>query len=453
VNNSADTPITIKGYVTDPKFVGYQILTNYENTYWLRLVGRDAWMLYLVLRSFCHDGNPMCHPSIKLLMNILGLTDRRQLIGRVDTTPSKKRVLPGFIDVLQEHGLVTAEIRGDGPKQRYVFHVELTPPLLTADQVQQLPKPLQKRHEKLLERVSEEMAKLENLKANREGRVKKTIKAEPVTEANSEADVGAEEGGGTVPPPLVQYHPPPGTVPPKQQPINNTQTTRARDIYNNNSNGANHEPENAVVVALSSRGIAKKVAEKLVRQHTAGYIEEKIEYHDFLKTERPQDIQKPAAWLRKAVEDDYSAPDGFISAADREQHLKAEEEHLRAVTEAQRHTSKQSEERQAQQAAQMEYLIQQYGVTEEEIAIWQQTLSDIQRNMQPVAYETYLKGSLLLSIREGTARITLKDPKGVDWVKRQLSRLIQTSLSEYAGETIERLEIEHVPELYEFMTG
>ena len=86
-----DTPVTVEGYVTDPKLVGYQVVTNYEITYWQRLVGRDAWLFYLVLRSFCHKGNNTCHPSIRLLMDILGLTDRRQLIGREDTTLGKER--------------------------------------------------------------------------------------------------------------------------------------------------------------------------------------------------------------------------------------------------------------------------------------------------------------------------------------------------------------------------
>ena len=38
--------IEVRGYVTDPKCVGYQILTNYESTYWRTLVGNDAWGLY-----------------------------------------------------------------------------------------------------------------------------------------------------------------------------------------------------------------------------------------------------------------------------------------------------------------------------------------------------------------------------------------------------------------------
>ena len=58
-----DAPVEVVGYKTDPLRRGYQILWNYENTYWGALVGRDAWAFYLALRSFCHQGNNTCKPS------------------------------------------------------------------------------------------------------------------------------------------------------------------------------------------------------------------------------------------------------------------------------------------------------------------------------------------------------------------------------------------------------
>ena len=52
-----DTPIEVKGFVTDPKRVGYQVLTNYENIYWGTLVDPIAWRLYQILRGFCNNEN------------------------------------------------------------------------------------------------------------------------------------------------------------------------------------------------------------------------------------------------------------------------------------------------------------------------------------------------------------------------------------------------------------
>ena len=67
-----EIPFTVQGFITDPKSVGYQILTNYECIYWRALVGAEAWGLYEVLRSFCHGEETKCYPSIKLLCDILG---------------------------------------------------------------------------------------------------------------------------------------------------------------------------------------------------------------------------------------------------------------------------------------------------------------------------------------------------------------------------------------------
>ena len=100
---SQDILFTVQGYVTDPKLVGYQILTNYESMYWAPLVGSDAWRLYEVLRSFCHEGNNICYPSIKLLTNILGFKDKRSLIGRVKRVDGKEYQYPGLIEILQNY--------------------------------------------------------------------------------------------------------------------------------------------------------------------------------------------------------------------------------------------------------------------------------------------------------------------------------------------------------------
>jgi hypothetical protein len=181
-----DIPFTVQGYVTDPKMVGYQILTNYESTYWAPLVGNDAWRLYEVLRSFCHHGNRSCHPSINLLMAILNLKDRSVLIGRAKPKEVKGKAYsyPGLIQILQTHNLVIAEVSGEGPLLRYIFHVNLTPSLLTSEQLSQLPQLLQEKHQELLDRCEAERKVLE---------AKKKPSKLPINEGkkgNSEANGG-----------------------------------------------------------------------------------------------------------------------------------------------------------------------------------------------------------------------------------------------------------------------
>lgn len=183
---NSDTPIDIRGYITDPKWVGYQVLTNYESTYWAPLVGNDAWRLYEVLRSFCHQGNDTCYPSINLLVAILG-KDRSVIIGRGKAKVVKGReyFYPGLIQILQDHNLVIATDNGEeGPKLRYTFHVHLSPGLLSPNQLAQLPKVLQTKHAQLLQKCAEERKAFEEEKKALEAKKRPPkIKPNPPTDA------------------------------------------------------------------------------------------------------------------------------------------------------------------------------------------------------------------------------------------------------------------------------
>lgn len=295
-----DIPFTVQGYVTDPKFIGYQVLTNYENIYWRAYVGNEVWSLYEVLRGFCHEGNPSCFPSIRYLSDILGLKDRRRLTGRITKTNGVEYRYPGLIDVLQEKGLVIAEVKGEEPMTQYVFHVNLTPPLLKDDQLATLPLLLQERHQGLIEKCEDALAKLEARK--RPSKVKKEEGGGnlPGGDGNLPEGVAICQGGG-------------GNLPPEQQQSNSTQLTLPKNNTSNNNKG---ESETDVVVALLvEHGIAQSVANTLAKTYPATLIRDKVAYVDFLKDEGK--VNAPAGWLRKAIEQDYAAPDGFMTPEER----------------------------------------------------------------------------------------------------------------------------------------
>lgn len=85
-----------------------------------------------------------------------------------------------------------------------------------------------------------------------------------------------------------------------------------------------------LVGQLVNRGVTKQVAIALTEQHTAAYIEAKIELFDYLREKNAMGLtQNPAGYLRKAIEDDYAPPDGFMTKAERvaqAAHYKAAEE-------------------------------------------------------------------------------------------------------------------------------
>lgn len=177
---------------------------------------------------------------------------------------------------------------------------------------------------------------------------------------------------------------------------------------NNNMQSMQHTSAEAVVVALHSRGIAKRVAEELGQHFAPTYIEEKIAFHDFLVAERPTDIKKPAAWLRSAIENDYSAPDGLVSAADREMManeekrqkqavLEAQEAHLQATLAAER----EAEERYKQRLL---YLHEKYQTQPAALAFWKQVLDEAKATLSAANF-ALIADAYILTLTKETAQV------------------------------------------------
>ena len=147
MNNSQTT--------SDPTKHGYQLLYNYDSIYWRALIGRDAWSLYEVLKSFCHAKEnvdvAICTPSLTLLCEILGYKDRRPLLGYERVVKGKTYTYQGLLPILSQNNLVVVHTIGDDTNIRYEFEVILHPTLLTSEQISQLPKSLQARHAALLQ--------------------------------------------------------------------------------------------------------------------------------------------------------------------------------------------------------------------------------------------------------------------------------------------------------------
>jgi hypothetical protein len=71
---------------------------------------------------------------------------------------------------------------------------------------------------------------------------------------------------------------------------------------------------------LISRGVTAKTAAALVSQHPAEIIQLKIDVFDWLVGRQDKRVGKsPAGYLVKSINDDYAAPKGFLSKAERQQ--------------------------------------------------------------------------------------------------------------------------------------
>jgi len=134
--------------------------------------------------------------------------------------------------------------------------------------------------------------------------------------------------------------------------------------------------KDAVVADLISFGISPKVSENLSQRFSQDYIGEKIDFLRFKNDREKSSVKKPAAWLRKAIEDDYTAPDGFISPKERERQENEDKKRKQATTEAQKARLKSIEQQQKaqnnQKAALLQKLFKQFGTTSLDLALWTQ---------------------------------------------------------------------------------
>ena len=230
--------------------------------------------------------------------------------------------------------------------------------------------------------------------------------------ADADGNNTAKEGGSVnYLTPSVNYQTPFGKLPIEQQPINNNQQNSnhktTTQVLTDSDNGETTQSiDTDVVVALSSQGVSKSVSQRLAREYSAELIAEKIEYLEYLLAERPDELKRPAAWLRKAIEDDYAAPDGFVSAEVRERQASEEKRRKQAATEALRQQQElieaQERERDEERAAQRAALREQYGTTQEDEEFWQDVLKELRYGVG-LANFALIADAVILQVTEDRA--------------------------------------------------
>ena len=99
------------------------------------------------------------------------------------------------------------------------------------------------------------------------------------------------------------------------------------------------EPEPpALTSELIKRGVTAKSAAELVEQHPAEAVQLKIDVFDWLVEKQDKRVAKsPEGYLVKSIRDDYKAPKGFVSAAERQRHQEAKQATEEKAAEDRRH--------------------------------------------------------------------------------------------------------------------
>lgn len=205
----------------------------------------------------------------------------------------------------------------------------------------------------------------------------------------------------------------------------------------NNNSGDEISIQEDVVVALTEQGITGKVAQRLVERYSRERILEKIEFLSYLKEYAPEKVKKPQGWLRRAIEEDYAAPDGYQSPAERAAAEAEEQRQAEAVEQAieaqRRREEERREQRRQQETDRLAALQAQYGTTQAELDLWQQVLKEFESSMPAVSFQLYAANTVLLSLRDGQALIGLPNPLAREWVENRLAAKIRRTLASFLG--------------------
>lgn len=107
-----------------------------------------------------------------------------------------------------------------------------------------------------------------------------------------------------------------------------------------------------LVAELVKRGVTKGTAEELAQRHPDEFIQPKLDVFDWLVEKQDKRVAKsPAGYLVKSISDDYAAPKGFVSKAERQQREQARQAKERQAAEARRRQQEQDAREKAQRQA------------------------------------------------------------------------------------------------------
>lgn len=158
-NRMIDGSFEVEEVEFDPTRRGYTQVPNYFAYYWTPLIGAKAALTFERICSFAHGKKQESYPSIGFLADILGV-DRHDLTGRIrrDRRPGRQKEYyqKGLIQQLAEAGLLRVQIEEQRGGPHYKFTVLKYPPLLSPEQIAQLPARLQRKHQELLDRCQKD---------------------------------------------------------------------------------------------------------------------------------------------------------------------------------------------------------------------------------------------------------------------------------------------------------
>jgi hypothetical protein len=212
-------------------------------------------------------------------------------------------------------------------------------------------------------------------------------------------------------------------------------------------NDASNSTETDVVVALTRLGLADNVVKRLTTRFKQDRILEKIDYLVYLEEYHPSKVKNPRGWLRRAIEENYGAPDGYLSPAERTAQMDApatddrvsytryvDREEVAATQAAQ---ASAVAEREYVRASRRELIRRIHAPDAATLAFWELVQTDVRFTMPPDHYRLIAEASVLwmdqetvtVAIWEREIYRELLHPNRVKALARSMSSLAKRKLN------------------------
>jgi hypothetical protein len=204
------------------------------------------------------------------------------------------------------------------------------------------------------------------------------------------------------------------------------------------------EQQHVVVAFLVSKGIGKQIAQALAANHDERYVRQKAAYLDYLLEVSPEKVRNPKGWLRRAIEEDYGAPDGFKSLEEREAQKLEEERLERSIAQERKKRAQEEEEEKKRKEEELlnwsKAVRDQYKTPRKLVSAWNNLTDRVETLEGQSFFTTYLKRSLLVSASDGEAVIVSPDDNIARLFRVKFRQRIEDELS-HEGLNVERLEV------------
>jgi hypothetical protein len=203
------------------------------------------------------------------------------------------------------------------------------------------------------------------------------------------------------------------------------------------------EEQQHVVAALSNAGISGRTASKLVEQYDSEYLMQKVDYLEFLQEGEDTKVKRPAGWLRRAIEQDFAAPDGYkppeaVQKEKRQIELaqKQLEQRQKTIQQTFRQVEKQQAEKERQRALmagqKLEELRAKYQPSKAEAQAWKGVKEQLEKAYPgSLQVKAATENSHLLSVRDGVATFACMNKFAAQWIGSKLEILVRSQLKEY----------------------